>query len=85
MYHCIKQQTYKYKSLIRSPLKYVCSVLDLYSQGEMVQYRVVGFITNRQCNASSVGGMLQHLDWCSLEDRHKDAQLVMMYKRANKK
>jgi hypothetical protein len=36
-------------------------------------------------NTSSVGDMLQHLHWCCIVDRHKDVQLVMMYKIANTK
>ena len=31
-------------------------------------------------NTSSVGDMLQQLKWRSLEDRRRDARLVMMYK-----
>jgi hypothetical protein len=49
----------------------------------MVQGRAGRFITNRQRNTSSIGEMLQHLIWCSIEDRLKDSQLVMMYKIAN--
>ena len=30
-------------------------------------------------NTSSVGDMIQHLKWRSLEDRRRDARLVMMY------
>ena len=50
---------------------------------EMVQHRIATFVINRQRNASSVGDMLQHLNWDSLEDRLNDAQLVMTYKIAN--
>ena len=46
----------------------------------MVQRRDVRYVTNRQRNTSSVGNMLQHLKWHSLEDRRRDARLVMMYK-----
>jgi hypothetical protein len=49
----------------------------------MVQHRIATFVINRQRNASSVGDMLQHLNWDSLEDRLNDAQLVMTYKIAN--
>jgi hypothetical protein len=35
------------------------------------------------CFRNKFGDMLQHLIWCSLEDRCKDARLVMMYKLAN--
>ena len=46
----------------------------------MVQRRDARYIANRQRNTSSVGNMLQHLKWRSLEDRRRDARLVMMYK-----
>jgi hypothetical protein len=29
--------------------------------------------------------MLQHLEWCSLEDRHRDARSLMMYKISHDK
>ena len=46
----------------------------------MFQWRAVRYDTNRQQNTSSVGDMLQHLKWRTLEDRRRDACLVMMYK-----
>ena len=48
----------------------------------MVQRRVLIFFINWQRNTSSVGDMLQHLNWRSLKGRGKDARLVMMYKVA---
>jgi hypothetical protein len=36
-------------------------------------------------NTSSVGDVLQHLKWRSLEDRRRDARLVMMYKISHDK
>ena len=71
----VKEQAYNY--LARSSL--ACSSCDLYNkvkidQLEMVQkHRAGRFITNRERNTSSVVDMLQHLNWCSLEDRCKDA------------
>jgi hypothetical protein len=35
--------------------------------------------------ASSVGNMLQHLEWHSLQDRRKDSRLNMFYKIVNNK
>jgi hypothetical protein len=49
-------------------------------QSTMVRGKIVHFSVNRQRNTSSVGDMLQHLKWCSLEDQRRDARLVMMYK-----
>ena len=59
-------------------------VLAEINQLELVQYRVARFITYRQQNAPNVGDVLQHLNWHSLENGHKDAQLLMMYKIVNK-
>ena len=52
---------------------------------EMVQLRAARYVTNRQHNTSSVGDMLQQLKWCSLEDRRRDARLVMMHKISHDK
>jgi hypothetical protein len=51
----------------------------------MVQLRAARYVTNRQRNTSSVGDMLQHLKWRSLEDRRRDARLVMLYKISHDK
>ena len=45
--------------------------------------QVARFVTNTQQNTSTVGDMLQHFNWCYLEDRYKDDRLVMVYKIAN--
>jgi hypothetical protein len=41
------------------------------------------FFTNRQRSTSSVDNMIQHWNWRSLNDRGKDARLVMMYRVPN--
>jgi hypothetical protein len=46
----------------------------------MVQRRAVRYVTNRHHNTSSVGSMIEDLNWKSLEDRRKIAKLTMMYK-----
>ena len=51
----------------------------------MVQRRAARYVTNRQRNTSSVGDMIQHLKWYSLEDRRRDACLVMMYRISHDK
>ena len=43
------------------------------------------FATNKYRNISSVGNMLQHLEWRSLEDRRNDSRLNMFYKIVNNK
>ena len=42
------------------------------------------FTADRLRNTSSVGDILQHLNWWSLEERRKDAWLVLMYWITNK-
>ena len=49
----------------------------------MVKRRAERFVTMRQRNTSSVDDMLQRFSWRSLEDRRKDARLVIIYKIAN--
>jgi uncharacterized protein (UPF0305 family) len=44
---------------------------------ERVQRRAARFVTNKYRNTSSVGNMLQHLEWRSLQDRRKDSRLNM--------
>ena len=77
-----------YKSLVRPTVEYASSVWDPYHQNnkyrlEMVQRRAVRYVTNRHHNASSVGSMIEDLNWKSLEDRRKIAKLAMMYKLVN--
>jgi hypothetical protein len=76
----MKEQAYK--SLVRPPLEYDCSVWDPYLQQdiytiERVQRRAARFVTNKYRNTSSVGNMLQHLEWRSLQDCRKDSRLNM--------
>jgi hypothetical protein len=52
---------------------------------ERVQRRAARFATNKYRNTSSVGNMLQHLEWRSLQDRRKDSRLNMFYKIVNDK
>ena len=46
----------------------------------MVQRRAARYVTNRYRNRSSVGEMLDDLQWDSLEDRRRVARLAMLYK-----
>ena len=49
----------------------------------MVHRRETRYWTSRDHNASSITGMLQDLDWESLESRRTKLQLVMLYKIIN--
>ena len=79
----VKEQAYK--SLVRPPLEYDCSVWDPYTkegitQLEQVQRRAARYVTNRYHNTSSVSNMIEHLNWQILADERTDACLVMLYK-----
>jgi hypothetical protein len=52
---------------------------------ERVKRRAARFVTYKYRNTSSVGNMLQHLEWRSLQDRRKDSRLNMFYKIVNNK
>ena len=47
--------------------------------------RTARFATNKYRNTTSVGNMLQYLEWRSLQDRRKDSRLNMFYKIVNDK
>ena len=77
-----------YKSLVTLWLEFACSACDPHNKGEInkleiVQRRVLMFFTNRQRSTSSVGDILQHLNWRNLKGRGKDPRIVMMYKVAS--
>ena len=50
---------------------------------EMVQHRVTRYVCNRYNNRSSVSDMLMELQWPSMQERRKNARLIMMYRLAN--
>jgi len=86
----VKEQAHK--SLIRPSLEYACFVWDPHLKSDinkikMLQRRAARYryITNRQRNTSSVGDMLQHVEWHSLDYRRRDARLVMIYKISHDK
>ena len=55
-----------------------------YHQLERVQRRAASIVTNRHRNTSSVGEMLEKLDWPSLEERRLTARHAMLFKILNK-
>ena len=81
----VKVKTEAYQTYVRPTVEYASTVWDPHDKNdirrlEMVQRRSARFVTNRYRNRSSVGEMLETLDWKSLEDRRKEARLIMMFK-----
>jgi len=78
-------KTLAYQSLVRPRIEYACTVWDPHTKQdiqrlEMVQRRAARFVSNRYRNRSSVGDMLERLEWPSLQDRRRVARLTMIYR-----
>ena len=78
-------KTRVYAGLVRPKLEYAASVWDPHTATnvyklEKVQRRAARWTLNRYHNTSSVTGMLEHLDWRSLQHRRVDARLCLFYK-----
>ena len=74
-----------YQSLVRPKLEYNCCTWDPHQQNqinklEMVQRRAARYVTNRFHNTSSVGDMLQDLNWPTLQQRRLRTRLIFFYK-----
>ena len=83
-----KVKTTAYQSLVRPRLEYAASVWDPYTQGnidrlEMVQRRAARWVLGRYHQRSSVGEMLEQLQWPTLQKRRTDSRLLMLYKMRN--
>ncbi len=79
----LKEQAYK--TLVRPQLEYAQTVWDPYRAAdakplEAVQRRAARVVFNKYRNTSSVGAMLDKLQWDSLARRREVARLVMFYK-----
>ena len=79
----IKEQAYK--MLLRPCLEYACTVWDPHTDTECaklerIQRRAARWVMNRHRNTSSVGEMLQTLEWPTLANRRQRARLGMLYK-----
>ena len=78
-------KTTAYTSVVRPVLEYASTVWDPYTKScidkmEMVQRRAARYVLHRYHNTSSVGKMLDTLQWTSLEERRKQQCLAMLYK-----
>ncbi|XP_066287680.1 uncharacterized protein, partial [Branchiostoma lanceolatum] len=74
-----------YNALVRSTLEYASTVWDPYTAKdihavEKVQRRAARWVCCRYRQSSSVGDMLQDLQWESLQTRRKRARLATFYK-----
>ncbi|RUS78658.1 hypothetical protein EGW08_013585 [Elysia chlorotica] len=74
-----------YKALVRPQLEYACEVWDPHTDDniqtlEKTQRRAARWVVNRYRQTSSVGDMLNQLNWPSLEQRRKNTRLSTLYK-----
>lgn len=74
-----------YKTLIRPKLEYASPIWHPYlitqiSQVEKVQRTAARWTCRRWRNTSSVGDMLDELEWPSLEERREQSSLTFFYK-----
>ena len=74
-----------YKTLVRPILEYASTVWDPHLQKEIadiekVQRRAARFVMNRHRNTSSVGEMLEILQWPTLQERRQNSRLTMLTK-----
>ena len=77
-----------YKTLVRPLLEFASSAWDPGLQVDinrlqMVQRRAARYTLNRYHNRSSVSEMLDQLKWPTLQQRRKNARLVMLYRLTN--
>ncbi|RUS81099.1 hypothetical protein EGW08_011139 [Elysia chlorotica] len=74
-----------YKALVRPQLEYACEVWDPHTDDniqtlEKTPRRAARWVVNRYRQTSSVGDMLNQLNWPSLEQRRKNTRLSTLYK-----
>lgn len=74
-----------YKSLIIPILEYACTIWDPYTlkdinKIEKIQRRAARFSKNNYSWSTSVTGLINDLNWQSLQSRRSNLKLMMMYK-----
>ena len=69
-----------YKTLVRPQLEYAAPIWHPYHDTQIAQVAKVQRTAARWRNTSSVGDMLDELEWPSLEARRKQSSLAFFYK-----
>ena len=83
---------YTYKQLVLPSIDYCSTIWDPYTKNdisklEMLQHRAARFVMNkpwyRQQHNASITKMLAELRWPTLQNRRKQARLILMFKIVN--
>ena len=81
---------YTYKQLVLPSIDYRSAIWDPYTKNdilEMLQHRAAHFVMNkpwyRQCHNVSITEILAELHWPTLQNRRKQACLILMFKIVN--
>ena len=89
MHHKISGSSYTYKQLVLPSIDYCSAIWDPYTKNdisklEMLQHRAARFVMNkpwyRQYHNMSITKILAELHWPTLQNRRKQARLILMFK-----
>ena len=92
LHSCHKHfKEYAYKQFLLPSIEYCCAIWDPHHQNdisklEMIQHRAARFVLNKPWNRhhrDSITDMLNELNWPSLQERRKQARLILLYKIVN--
>ena len=93
LHHCPPHlKEHAYKQIVLPSIEYCSSIWDPHQQSlihklEMIQHRAARFVLNRpwrRNHRDSITEMLVELKWPTLEDRRKQARLMLLFKFVNK-
>ena len=93
LHHCPPHlKEHAYKQIVLPSIQYCSSIWDPHQQSlihklEMIQHRAARFVLNRpwrRNHRDSITEMLVELKWPTLEDRRKQARLMLLFKFVNK-
>ena len=92
LHSCHKHfKEYVYKQFLLPSIEYCCAIWDPHHQNdisklEMIQHRAARFVLNKSWNRhhrDSITDMLNELNWPPLQERRKQARLILLYKIVN--